>query len=69
MREPQKRSADDTGIVAQLGNDYLCVLGGILGIYFLSDKLSEGEQQRVALIADAASDAEDIGLEDIYGIL
>lgn len=62
---PQKCRTDNASVVAQLRDDDLRVLLRIPGVNFLRHNLLHWQQQRIALVADTAADAEDVRLEDI----
>ena len=61
----QERGADDTGVIAESADAKLCLLVVVLGVALFLDDLSEGTEQILSLVGDAAADAEHIGLEDV----
>ena len=62
---PQKCRTDNTSVIAQLRDDDLRVLLRIACIHLACHDFLHRQQQRIALVADTAADAEDVRLEDI----
>lgn len=64
----QECRTDNAGIVAQLRDHDLGILCGVAGVDFLLDDLLHGNQQRIALVAHAAANAQNVRLENVNGI-
>ena len=64
----QECSTDNTGIISQLCNHDFCILGRIPGVNLPLYTFLHRNQKRIALVADTAAEAQNIGLDDVDGI-